>query len=304
MTFSLKIRYGRLGLLLGPPAAARTQTVRRSRGFWSRRRATSTVGERVVSSRQGTLPRRTARCSRSYRDTRVADMTRSRENIVYGLRCANRTASTIAKELAAILATTRWSGWRSLSGRNLRRPAAARGAGAGTDRRAETLLLDEPFQSHATARGAGFEIRRLPDAYRIPGLCNARPVGGDDDGRPACGLKPAGSIRLCTRRKLQRTQSEFVARSRRQQHLRGLEAEAISNSAARNPRWSARSSRRPGRSRRDPPADIYCPRTPPQSQQNGAAGPRQAPRVSGRQPRLPGGDLHAGNARRRRPDNS
>ncbi|WP_349631531.1 ABC transporter ATP-binding protein [Bradyrhizobium tropiciagri] len=166
---SLTIDHGQLVCLLGPSGCGKTTTLRLIAGFLEPTDGEIRVGERVVSSRARTLPPEQRNMSMIFQSYALWPHMTVAENIVYGLRLRKMDRDTIAKKLAAILATTkleplaqRYPG--ELSGGQQQRVALARALIVGP----ETLLLDEPLSNlDANLREEmRFEIRRLHDEYR------------------------------------------------------------------------------------------------------------------------------------------
>jgi iron(III) transport system ATP-binding protein len=139
------------------------------------------------------------------------------ENIVYGLRLRKFDRDTIAKKLAAILATTkleilaqRYPG--ELSGGQQQRVALARALIV----EPETLLLDEPLSNlDANLREEmRFEIRRLHDEYRYTTVYVTHDQSEAMTTADLIAVMNAGRIdQLGTPEDIyDRPQSEFVAR--------------------------------------------------------------------------------------------
>jgi iron(III) transport system ATP-binding protein len=166
---SLRIDHGQLVCLLGPSGCGKTTTLRLIAGFLEPSDGEIRVGDRLVSSRVRTLPPEQRKMSMIFQSYALWPHMTVAENIVYGLRLRRMDRDTIAKKLAAILATTkleplaqRYPG--ELSGGQQQRVALARALIV----EPETLLLDEPLSNlDANLREEmRFEIRRLHDEYR------------------------------------------------------------------------------------------------------------------------------------------
>jgi iron(III) transport system ATP-binding protein len=166
---SLRIDHGQLVCLLGPSGCGKTTTLRLIGGFLEPSDGEIHVGDRVVSSPLRTLPPEQRKMSMIFQSYALWPHMTVAENIVYGLRIRKLDRDTIAKKLAAILATTklevlaqRYPG--ELSGGQQQRVALARALIV----EPETLLLDEPLSNlDANLREEmRFEIRRLHDQYR------------------------------------------------------------------------------------------------------------------------------------------
>ncbi len=166
---NLRIDHGQLVCLLGPSGCGKTTTLRLIAGFLEPSDGEIHVGDRVVSSRARTLPPESRKMSMIFQSYALWPHMTVAENIVYGLRLRKLDRDTIAKKLAAILATTklevlaqRYPG--ELSGGQQQRVALARALIV----EPETLLLDEPLSNlDANLREEmRFEIRRLHDEYR------------------------------------------------------------------------------------------------------------------------------------------
>jgi iron(III) transport system ATP-binding protein len=166
---SLRIDHGQLVCLLGPSGCGKTTTLRLIAGFLEPSDGEIHVGDRLVSSKAKTLPPESRKMSMIFQSYALWPHMTVMENIVYGLRLRKIDRDTIAKKLAAILATTklqilaqRYPG--ELSGGQQQRVALARALIV----EPETLLLDEPLSNlDANLREEmRFEIRRLHDEYR------------------------------------------------------------------------------------------------------------------------------------------
>jgi iron(III) transport system ATP-binding protein len=166
---SLKIDHGQLVCLLGPSGCGKTTTLRLIAGFLEPSDGEIHVGERLVSSKARTLPPEQRNMSMIFQSYALWPHMTVTENIVYGLRLRKLDRDTIAKKLAAILATTKLEALAQrypgeLSGGQQQRVALARALIV----EPQTLLLDEPLSNlDANLREEmRFEIRRLHDEYR------------------------------------------------------------------------------------------------------------------------------------------
>jgi iron(III) transport system ATP-binding protein len=166
---SLRIDHGQLVCLLGPSGCGKTTTLRLMAGFLEPSDGEIRVGDRLVSSKDRTLPPEQRKMSMIFQSYALWPHMTVTENIVYGLRLRRIDRDTIASKLKTILATTkleilaeRYPG--ELSGGQQQRVALARALIV----EPETLLLDEPLSNlDANLREEmRFEIRRLHDEYR------------------------------------------------------------------------------------------------------------------------------------------
>ena len=166
---SLRIDHGQLVCLLGPSGCGKTTTLRLIAGFLEPSDGEIHVGDRLVSSKARTLPPEQRNMSMIFQSYALWPHMTVTENIVYGLRLRKLDRDTIAKKLAAILATTKLEALAQrypgeLSGGQQQRVALARALIV----EPQTLLLDEPLSNlDANLREEmRFEIRRLHDEYR------------------------------------------------------------------------------------------------------------------------------------------
>jgi iron(III) transport system ATP-binding protein len=166
---SLRIDHGQLICLLGPSGCGKTTTLRLIAGFLEPTDGEIRVGERLVSSKDRTLPPEQRNMSMIFQSYALWPHMTVTENIVYGLKLRKLDRDTIGKKLAAILATTKLEALAQrypgeLSGGQQQRVALARALIV----EPETLLLDEPLSNlDANLREEmRFEIRRLHDEYR------------------------------------------------------------------------------------------------------------------------------------------
>ena len=166
---SLTIEHGHLVCLLGPSGCGKTTTLRLVAGFIEPTGGEIRVGTKVMSSPTHSVPPERRNMSMIFQSYALWPHMTVTENIVYGLKLRKLDRATIAKKLAAILATTRLAPLAErypgeLSGGQQQRVALARALIV----EPETLLLDEPLSNlDANLREEmRFEVRRLHDAYR------------------------------------------------------------------------------------------------------------------------------------------
>jgi iron(III) transport system ATP-binding protein len=166
---SLAIAHGHLVCLLGPSGCGKTTTLRLIAGFVEPSAGEIRVGDKLISSPAQSLPPERRNMSMIFQSYALWPHMTVAENIVYGLKLRKLDRDTIAKKLAAILATTRLAPLAErypgeLSGGQQQRVALARALIV----EPETLLLDEPLSNlDANLREEmRFEVRRLHDAYR------------------------------------------------------------------------------------------------------------------------------------------
>src|SRR6202007_2104932 len=166
---SLRIDHGQLVCLLGPSGCGKTTTLRLIAGFLEPTEGEIHVGDRVVSSPAKTVPPENRKMSMIFQSYALWPHMTVTDNITYGLRLRKLDRESIAKKLAAILATTKLEALAQrypgeLSGGQQQRVALARALIV----EPQTLLLDEPLSNlDANLREEmRFEIRRLHDEYR------------------------------------------------------------------------------------------------------------------------------------------
>jgi iron(III) transport system ATP-binding protein len=214
---NLRIDHGQLVCLLGPSGCGKTTTLRLLAGFLEPSDGEISVGNRVVSSRAKTVPPENRNMSMIFQSYALWPHMTVADNITYGLRLRKLDRDTIAKKLAAILATTkleplsqRYPG--ELSGGQQQRVALARALIV----EPETLLLDEPLSNlDANLREEmRFEIRRLHDQYRYTTVYVTHDQSEAMTTADLIAVMNAGKIdQLGTPEDIyDRPQSEFVAR--------------------------------------------------------------------------------------------
>src|ERR1700760_259283 len=214
---SLHIEHGRLVCLLGPSGCGKTTTLRLIAGFVEPTAGEIFVGNRMVSSPARTLPPEQRNMSMIFQSYALWPHMTVTENIVYGLRLRKLDRDTIAKKLAAILATTKLEALAQrypgeLSGGQQQRVALARALVV----EPETLLLDEPLSNlDANLREEmRFEIKRLHDEYRYTTVYVTHDQSEAMTTADLIAVMSGGKIdQLGTPEEIyDRPQSEFVAR--------------------------------------------------------------------------------------------
>jgi iron(III) transport system ATP-binding protein len=214
---SLRIDHGQLVCLLGPSGCGKTTTLRLIAGFLEPSDGEIHVGDRLVSSKDRTLPPEQRKMSMIFQSYALWPHMTVAENIVYGLRLRKIDRGTIAKKLEVILKATkleilaqRYPG--ELSGGQQQRVALARALIV----EPETLLLDEPLSNlDANLREEmRFEIRRLHDEYRYTTVYVTHDQSEAMTTADLIAVMNAGKIdQLGTPEDIyDRPQSEFVAR--------------------------------------------------------------------------------------------
>jgi iron(III) transport system ATP-binding protein len=228
---NLRIDHGQLVCLLGPSGCGKTTTLRLIAGFLEPSSGEIHVGNRAVSSPAKTVPPENRNMSMIFQSYALWPHMTVADNITYGLRIRKAPTwhigkedrpskpdrDTIAKKLAAILATTklellaqRYPG--ELSGGQQQRVALARALIV----EPETLLLDEPLSNlDANLREEmRFEIRRLHDQYRYTTVYVTHDQSEAMTTADLIAVMNAGRIdQLGTPEDIyDRPQSEFVAR--------------------------------------------------------------------------------------------
>ena len=166
---SLNIEHGRLVCLLGPSGCGKTTTLRLIAGFVEPSAGEIHVGDRLVSSKDRTLPPEQRNMSMIFQSYALWPHMTVAENVIYGLKLRKLDRETISRKLQAILATTQLAKLADrypseLSGGQQQRVALARALIVDP----QTLLLDEPLSNlDANLREEmRFEVRRLHDQYR------------------------------------------------------------------------------------------------------------------------------------------
>jgi iron(III) transport system ATP-binding protein len=166
---SLTVEHGQLVCLLGPSGCGKTTTLRLIAGFVEPSGGEVRVGDKLLSSRAGSVPPERRNMSMIFQSYALWPHMTVAENIIYGLKLRKLERDTIRQKLDAILTTTRlgplvdrYPG--ELSGGQQQRVALARALIV----EPETLLLDEPLSNlDANLREEmRFEVRRLHDTYR------------------------------------------------------------------------------------------------------------------------------------------
>jgi iron(III) transport system ATP-binding protein len=214
---SLEIAHGQLVCLLGPSGCGKTTALRLVAGFIEPSAGEILIGDRVVSSPARTLPPEQRNVSMVFQSHALWPHMTVAENVAYGLQVRKLDRATVARKVAAILATTRLDAFAhrypgELSGGQQQRVSLARALIV----EPETLLLDEPLSSlDANLREEmRFEVRRLHDAYRYTSIYVTHDQGEAMTTADRIAVMNGGRIeQLGTPEEVyERPRSEFVAR--------------------------------------------------------------------------------------------
>ena len=167
---SLDIAEGELVSLLGPSGCGKTTTLRMMAGFLSPSAGTISVGDRVVSSPESTVPPERRNMSMIFQSYAIWPNMTVAENVGFGLKIRKVPSAEIARRVDEILDVVKLRALRDrypaeLSGGQQQRVSLARSIVV----KPAVLLLDEPLSNlDANLREEmRFEIRRLHDEFNI-----------------------------------------------------------------------------------------------------------------------------------------
>jgi len=167
---NLTIEEGELVSLLGPSGCGKTTTLRMMAGFLSPTGGTISVGDKVVSSPESSLPPERRNMSMIFQSYAIWPNMTVAENVGFGLKIRKIESSEIARRVDQILDVVKLRHLRDrypaeLSGGQQQRVSLARSIVV----QPSVLLLDEPLSNlDANLREEmRFEIRRLHDEFNI-----------------------------------------------------------------------------------------------------------------------------------------
>ncbi|TXL65445.1 ABC transporter ATP-binding protein [Zeimonas arvi] len=167
---NLTIEEGELVSLLGPSGCGKTTTLRMMAGFLSPTGGTISVGDKIVSSPESSLPPERRNMSMIFQSYAIWPNMTVAENVGFGLKIRKIESSEIARRVDQILDVVKLRHLRDrypaeLSGGQQQRVSLARSIVV----QPSVLLLDEPLSNlDANLREEmRFEIRRLHDEFNI-----------------------------------------------------------------------------------------------------------------------------------------
>jgi multiple sugar transport system ATP-binding protein len=178
----LEVEDGEFLVVVGPSGCGKTTTLRMLAGFETPTRGVVRIGGKAMNA---VMPkdRNLAMVFQNY--ALFPHMT-VEKNLAFGMKTRHTPRNTIAREIdqiAGMLGITELLGRKpsALSGGERQRVALGRAL----LRQPQAFLLDEPLSNlrvaHADARRAQADPCPIP---HNDGLCNPRPGGSHDDGRP------------------------------------------------------------------------------------------------------------------------